>query len=100
MNQQPPKNLSAGSKPGRWDEIPWPISGHQPHFTMPEAFYNDLVKEFPSVNVDQELLTAYEYMKKRFPGASEAEFCKFILNWMHRNERLNRKVNKWFGGKP
>lgn len=84
--------------PKHWYEIPWPIQGYQPCFEMPHEIYDELVEEYPNVDVEQELINAYGYMKQRFPDCTKVVFTKFILNWMSRNERLNRKTNQWFGG--
>ncbi|MGI2030681.1 hypothetical protein, partial [Endozoicomonas acroporae] len=60
-------SMDEESLPLHWYEIPWPIRGHHPHFEMPHDLYDELVQTYPSINVEQELINAYAYMKDRFP---------------------------------
>ncbi|WBA81566.1 hypothetical protein [Endozoicomonas sp. GU-1] len=90
-------SMDEESLPLHWYEIPWPIRGHHPHFEMPHDLYDELVQTYPSINVEQELINAYAYMKDRFPGCSEGRFTRFITNWMEKNEQVKRKTNRWFG---
>ncbi|WP_066017765.1 hypothetical protein [Endozoicomonas atrinae] len=99
MNQERQNTtVSEESVPETWYDIPWPIRGHQPHFEMTHDIYDELVKTYPSIHVEQELISAYLYMKDRFPGCSEGRFTRFITNWMEKNEQVKRKTNRWFGG--
>ncbi|WP_066017988.1 hypothetical protein [Endozoicomonas atrinae] len=82
-----------------WYDIPWPIQGHDPHFAMPHDVYDELVREYPNIDVEAELNHAFNYMQQRFEyETDEDNFTRFITNWMEKNERTARRKKRWFGG--
>ncbi|WP_067586037.1 hypothetical protein [Endozoicomonas ascidiicola] len=76
-----------------WYEIRWPIRGHLPHFEMTHEIYDELVKTYPSINinVEQELISAYAYMKDRFPGCSEGGLPGLSPTGWRRMKRLSAR---------
>ncbi len=46
--------MSDEYSPRYWDEIPWPIKGYEPHFEMSHEIYEELLEEYPNVDVEQE----------------------------------------------